>query len=120
MPPEEWETMTMPLTLRPPRPEDENAVRELHTALQEDDFQFLHAEGSWEEILSAIERDSRGVDLPPGRVHADFLLAEVNGQIIGRTSIRYELNDFLRKYAGHVGYGVAPPIPTPRICHRNP
>nr|WP_277601937.1 GNAT family N-acetyltransferase [Brevibacterium linens] len=39
---------------------------------------------------------------------AEFLVAEVDGRPVGRTSIRYELNDFLFTLGGHVGYAVAP------------
>ena len=35
-----------------------------------------------------------------------FLVAEVDGQLVGRSSIRHELNDFLRREGGHIGYGV--------------
>lgn len=38
----------------------------------------------------------------------EFLVAEVAGEPVGRTSIRYELNDFLFEFGGHVGYAVAP------------
>jgi predicted acetyltransferase len=30
----------------------------------------------------------------------------VGGQIVGRTSIRHELNEFLARFGGHIGYGV--------------
>ena len=35
-----------------------------------------------------------------------FLVAEVAGQLVGRTSIRHELNEFLAREGGHIGYGV--------------
>ncbi len=37
---------------------------------------------------------------------ATFLVADVGGQIVGRTSIRHELNEFLAREGGHIGYGV--------------
>ncbi len=49
-----------------------------------------------------------GIDLPKGRVPATFLIAEVTGELIGRASIRHELNTFLFNYGGHIGYGVRP------------
>lgn len=100
--------MNADLILRPPRRNDEEALRRIHEQMLADDFDFLLAEGTWEEILTTIDREARGIDLPPGRVRAEFLVAEVDGQIVGRTSIRYELNDFLFDLGGHVGYGVAP------------
>lgn len=46
---------TMDLILRPPRIEDEAAVRLLHEQLAVEGFAFLPADGSWEHILSVIE-----------------------------------------------------------------
>jgi predicted acetyltransferase len=33
----------------------------------------------------------------------------VDDEVVGRTSIRYRLNDFLRHEGGHIGYCVLPP-----------
>jgi predicted acetyltransferase len=41
-------------------------------------------------------------------VPSTFLLAETGGEIIGRLSIRFELNDFLAAEGGHIGYAVLP------------
>jgi predicted acetyltransferase len=41
-------------------------------------------------------------------VPAAFLVAQVGADVVGRVSIRFELNDFLRAQGGHVGYGVRP------------
>jgi len=43
-----------------------------------------------------------------GFVPSSYLVAVVSGKIVGRVSIRHELNDFLRAYGGHIGYGVVP------------
>lgn len=94
----------MPLTLRFPTTEDETAVRALHEQLLADDFSFVLDEGTWPDVLEAVEHASRGENLPPGFVRADYLLAEVDGQVAGRTSIRYALTDYLL----HVGYAVGP------------
>lgn len=37
-----------------------------------------------------------------------YLLAFVDGELVGRTSIRHTLNDFLLNVGGHIGYGVRP------------
>jgi predicted acetyltransferase len=34
--------------------------------------------------------------------------AEYRGELVGRISIRHELNDFLKKFGGHIGYIVRP------------
>ncbi len=39
---------------------------------------------------------------------ADFLVAEVDGRIVGRSSIRHRLNDLLAHEGGHIGYCVLP------------
>ena len=96
------------LRLRPLALTDEADLRTFHEQLRADDFEFLQAEGSWADIIATHEREARGIDLPPGRVRAEFLVAEVDGRPVGRTSIRYELNDFLFSLGGHVGYAVAP------------
>jgi predicted acetyltransferase len=41
-------------------------------------------------------------------VRALQLIAEVEGELVGRVSIRFELNDFLAATGGHVGYAVVP------------
>jgi predicted acetyltransferase len=37
-----------------------------------------------------------------------FLVAVVAGKIVGRVSLRHELNEFLLREGGHIGYGVVP------------
>lgn len=96
------------LRLRPLALADEAVLRRFHEQLRADDFEFLQAEGTWADIIATHEREATGNDLPPGRVRAEFLVAEIAGRPVGRTSIRYELNDFLFDLGGHVGYAVAP------------
>lgn len=99
----------MTLRLRYPTPEDEYVVQQLHEQLMaHDGFAFLLSQGSWAEILQDIAHEARGMDLPAGRVPADFFLAEVEGIIVGRVSIRHRLNDYLFNFGGHIGYAVAP------------
>lgn len=99
----------MTLQLRAPRREDETVLRLMHAQFHEEGFDFLLADGAdWDEVLAEIDREARGVDLRPGRVRAEFLVAEVDGRIVGRTSIRYALTEFLLQVGGHVGYAVAP------------
>ncbi|WP_025777593.1 GNAT family N-acetyltransferase [Brevibacterium sp. VCM10] len=102
--------MTEILSLRPLLPTDEAELRTFHEQLRADDFEFLQAEGTWADIIATHEREAKGIELPPGRVRAEFLVAEVDGRPVGRTPIRYELNDFLFTSGGHVGYAVAPEL----------
>jgi len=46
--------------------------------------------------------------MPTGYVSATFLVAEIDGQIVGRVSIRHALNEYLERRGGHIGYGVRP------------
>ncbi|MDI3331299.1 MAG: GNAT family N-acetyltransferase [Micrococcus sp.] len=98
----------MPLILRPPRPDDEAALRAMHEQVLADGFEILLVNGTWEEILETLRKQAAGVDLPPEWVRSDFLVAEVGGVVVGRVSIRHELNEQLLEVNGHVGYAVAP------------
>lgn len=101
-------TPSSALRLRPPTVEDEQTLRRMHEQLADEDFQFLLADGPWSHVLAQIDREARGIGLPPGRVPADFLVAEVDGVPVGRVSIRHQLTDYLLEVGGHVGYAVAP------------
>lgn len=68
--------MTEILSLRPLLPTDEAQLRTFHEQLRADDFEFLQAEGTWADIIATHEREAKGIDLPPGRVRAEFLVAE--------------------------------------------
>lgn len=96
----------MTLTLRELRPEDEAAARELQAEFKEEDFDFLLVEGEWDEIMSYHANAEAGIYPTEGLVPASFLVAEVDGVIVGRVSIRHELNDYLATIGGHIGYGV--------------
>lgn len=97
------------LRLRPPEPADEEAAREAHRELAAEGFGFLFSPGlPWARQLAELAREAAGEDLPTGRVPATYLLAEVEGQLVGRVSIRHRLNDDLLQLGGHVGYAVRP------------
>jgi predicted acetyltransferase len=97
------------LRLRPLRADDEAAFAAAHRAIALDDFVFglfYEPDEPWLGYVDRLERQRCGVDLAPGLVPATFLVADVDGQLVGRTSIRHELNDHLRREGGHIGYGV--------------
>lgn len=98
------------LVLRAPRPSDEPVARDAQAALAPEGFDFgLWPDGEpWLAYLDRLDREQRGLDLPPGRVPMTFLYAEVAGRVVGRTSIRHMLNDTLCVEGGHVGYAVLP------------
>ncbi len=77
--------------------------------LQADGFPFLlgwDPSTSWSSFLSFLEESRRGVNLMPGWVRNYQLAADVDGEIVGRVSLRFELNDYLRERSGNIGYGV--------------
>ena len=99
------------LRLRPVRVEDEPAVRAGQDAMLADDFVFalgLEPEMAFADYVAWLELQRRGLEVPADRVPATFLLADVDGVVVGRTSVRHELNDWLRLEGGHIGYGVLP------------
>ena len=99
------------LRLRPFRPEDEEAARAAHEAMKPDAFPFLldyYPNEPWSVFLQRREANTRGEQLPPRNVPSTFLAATVEGQLVGRISIRHELNNWLATYGGHIGYAVIP------------
>jgi predicted acetyltransferase len=101
----------MPLLLRPFHATDEATALAAHEAFVADDFTFLlgYSPGmSWLDWLHHTERIRAGIELPDGAVRAAFLAAEVDGQLVGRVSIRFALNEWLAREGGHIGYGVLP------------
>jgi predicted acetyltransferase len=99
----------MSVRLRPLRLDDEAAFLAAHRAMEADHFDFGlgYAAGmSWPTYLDALEAHRRGVDLPAGWVPTTFLVADIGGEIVGRTSIRHELNEFLAREGGHIGFGL--------------
>lgn len=100
-----------PLRLCPLRLEDERVVRSAHESLAAAGYPFLFDHDPDEPWASFVERDDRqrrGIALPPDRVPAAFLLAWSGDQLVGRASIRFELNEYLAQAGGHIGYAVLP------------
>ena len=99
------------MKLRPLSLADQAQALQGHSELAIDNFEYLlsYIEGMpWTEYLEILGNESTGTNLKEGRVPATFLIAENDGNLVGRTSIRHELNDFLFNFGGHIGYGVRP------------
>nr|WP_255669829.1 GNAT family N-acetyltransferase [Aeromicrobium wangtongii] len=62
----------------------------------------------WPDYVRLVHGWEDGIDLPEDFVAHAELVAEVDGEVVGRSSIRWELNDFLRRLGGHIGYAVRP------------
>jgi len=103
-------TMSPELLLRPLTLTDEAQAWAAHDELAREGFDFLldGRRDDWAGYLAHLADERDGVDLPPGRVPATFLVAEVDGVLVGRVSVRHELNDFLARVGGHIGYAVRP------------
>jgi predicted acetyltransferase len=99
----------MPLILRPFEAIDEEPALAAHELFVVEHFTFLlgYRPGmSWPAWLAEVEGNRVGVDLPAGMVRQAFLAAEVDGELVGRVSIRFALNEWLAREGGHIGYGV--------------
>ncbi len=73
-----------------------------------DDYIENKSYEEWLEFLEILNnRESAyNIGFVPSRTY--FLVRENDNRIIGMINIRLELNDFLKKYGGHIGYGVRP------------
>jgi len=99
------------LRLRALRTSDAHVFATAHQELLAEGYEFgigYRAGMPWEQYLRAVSDNAIGVNLPEGFVASTGLIADVDGTLVGRTSLRHELNDFLRQYGGHIGYAVVP------------
>jgi predicted acetyltransferase len=63
---------------------------------------------SFEEFVQLLIDNSKGKNLPKGYVPATTFWLIDKDELIGRVQIRHELNDFLLKKNGHIGYYIRP------------
>lgn len=99
------------LVIRPFTLQDSDEALAARTELDADDFDFLLGYSSrrgFDEYLEQLAAHEQGLGLPPGWVKSALWGAFVDGELVGRTCIRFELNDHLRSVGGHVGYAVRP------------
>jgi predicted acetyltransferase len=101
----------MALRLRPLRLDDEDEAVRAHGELAADGFPFLldwDPDDRWAAYVHRCAEQRRGRALPAGWVPSTFLAAVLDGRLVGRISVRHELNAFLASYGGHIGYCVRP------------
>lgn len=103
----------MPLILRKLLPGDETSFLKAVKECEADSLDFTFAVGfTWEKGFSVFryeqEQWSQGKDLPLGFVPCTYYVGILEERIVGRVFIRHELNDFLARIGGHVGYCVVP------------
>lgn len=97
------------LRLRPLTLDDEREALAAHAEAQAEGYDafLLHWDNDpWSEYLARLADLRRGVGIPDGLVPATFLIADVDSRLVGRTSIRHSLNDYLLNFGGHIGYAV--------------
>ncbi len=99
------------MLLRPPNESDEKEALIAHLEFAEEGWDFLldYESGmSWREYLSILSKNTQSESTQIEFIPSTFLFAVVNGEIVGRVSIRHELNARLYQVGGHIGYGVRP------------
>lgn len=105
-----WSVL-MNLVLRRLNINDLEAFKEglaLFSDMDLDWYTFVWKEGmSFDEHINILEDQFCGRNLTSDRVPSSMLYAFLDGKIVGRSSIRHELNDFLLNVGGHIGYAVA-------------
>lgn len=99
------------LALRLPHEDEEQEFLYAHRATTPEVPNFLHyyEEGMpFARYLEVLRQRDRGEHLPPNHVPSTFLFAFNGSRIVGRVTIRHELNEFLLRVGGHIGYVVVP------------
>ena len=101
------------LKLRALCQEDEVSFKKAIAAFENEtppfEFAFdFDASIPFEAYVKKLEGWALGQNLPDKFVPSTFLVGVVDGQIVGRVSLRHCLNDFLARIGGHIGYGVIP------------
>lgn len=90
--------------------EEYKAIKSMPT--QENGFENKYHSATKEEFLNEVIpkllKNSEGTGLPDGYVPDTYFFLWDDDKIVGLFKIRHYLNDFLRKGAGHMGYGILP------------
>lgn len=90
---------------------DEVDKRDLDPNIRFSGFNSLeNYRDNYEKWLEYINSQSNIKTLPDGLVCAStfFSVRKSDNKIIGIINIRHELNDYLLKYGGHIGYSILP------------
>jgi predicted acetyltransferase len=101
------------LELRPLKLEDERSFMEAIAEFRLEQSPWKFALGfdqvaSFSDYVAMLDGWPRGEHVPSGFVPGSFYVGVVAGEVIGRLSLKYRLNEFLSKIGGHIGYGVRP------------
>lgn len=66
------------------------------------------ARSDFDAYLRTVGGWRRGIGLPPGWVPVTTFWLVDERSYIGSTSVRHELNDYLLRWGGHIGYSIRP------------
>lgn len=99
------------MILRPPCETDEAMAMAVHAAsLEEDtDTTFLRPKSvaNYHEFLAKVASGLSNAGVEEDVPH-EYYFAEVNGVVVGRTSIRLKLNEYFFTYGDNISYYVLP------------
>lgn len=93
------------------REEWHSIVREIENSNEKmTPFALKGETDDYSKYMKNAKNNSKGINLPYGRVQADifFLVYDGDNRILGAIDIRYALNDYLYNYGGNIGYGIRP------------
>jgi predicted acetyltransferase len=102
---------SMNLRLRPYTKADESAARSAHMVAEAEGSHMLLGfddDTSWDDFLNSIDDQRAGLLHSQYVVRGVQLAADVRGELVGRASVRFELNEFFETRGGHIGYYVRP------------
>lgn len=74
--------------------------------LPSDDVDSPAGFAAW--VARLAEQSDPGKPLEPGRVHCTYRWIVEDGRVLGGIALRHELNDFLLRVGGQIGYGIRP------------
>ncbi|MEU7904663.1 GNAT family N-acetyltransferase [Actinoplanes sp. NPDC049118] len=72
----------------------------------DDEVDTPEAFAAW--VRRLLGESDPAIPLPEGRVHCTYWWIVEDDELLGAIALRHELNDFLLRAGGHIGYGVRP------------
>src|SRR5579859_7510166 len=85
-----------------------NGVREFHREGRLLFYDVLRISTNFERFLQQEHAQRERAALAPDRVpFSNFWLID-NGEYIGQVAVRHEMNDFIKRVAGNIGYQIRP------------
>lgn len=72
------------------------------------DLSIKEIDNNFLDYIDRLNSESKGINLPEGRVPQTTYWLIDNKEFIGRVSIRHFLNEELQQLGGHIGYDIRP------------